>query len=107
MKTDGSKGVNTDITIGVDIPILKPIGIILLVIGSIFFALTVTLFVIAYKSKDTPRSVKYITIPVQQQSTDQQEVSHATTSKYCVNCGTESDSDANFCETCGFAYKKQ
>ena len=107
MKTDGSKGVNTDVTIGVDIPILKPIGIVLLVIGGIFFALTVTLFVIAYKSKDTPRNVKYITIPVHQQTTDQQLVPYSTTSKYCVNCGAQSDADANFCDSCGFAYKKQ
>lgn len=105
MKTDASQGINSDVKIGVNVPILQPIGIILLVIGGIFFVLTVTLFVVAYKSKDTPREVRYYTVPGQVQvktpSLDQQ----TTPTKYCKNCGTQSEVFANFCETCGFEYR--
>ncbi len=108
MKADGSQGVDTNVKIGVDIPILQPIGIGLVVIGSILFVLTVALFVIAYKSKETPKVVQYYAIPAQQQlyPTPSQEFVESA-SKYCLNCGTQTDLTANFCETCGFAYKKE
>lgn len=106
MKTDASQGVNTNVKIGVDVPILQPIGIILLVIGSIFFVLTITLFVVAYKSKDTPREVRYYTIPGQAQINSPLPDQQKAPTKYCKNCGTQSDVFANFCETCGFEYGK-
>ena len=118
MNTDGSQGVDTNLQIGVNIPILVPIGVILLVVGSLFFILTITLFVVAYKSKDTGRVVKYYTVysqvPVENSQSDKHYMVENSThsndvqlpaSKTCTNCGNQSDLDANFCETCGYGYK--
>ena len=120
MKEDASKGVNADVKIGVNIPILEPIGIALIVFGGIFFIATIASFVIAYNSKSQKSYVKYISVPVQQQaavselnknsvtdSSDQTEVLSVKSSKYCVNCGNQSELDANFCETCGSSYNNQ
>ena len=109
MKADGSQGIDANVTLGVNIPILKPIGITLVVIGGLFFILTIGCFVIAYKSKDSKRTVRYYTIQSQQQSTNYQNPPNVILtktpddipSKYCVNCGTKTDVKANFCEVCG------
>ena len=119
MKADGSQGIDANLQFGVDLPILKPIGVFLIVIGVIFFALTITFFVVAYKSKDTRRVIQYIqTVPSQQVNGFVADQYYATpiinseesvvksTNKFCPHCGTKSDMDSNFCETCGNSYKK-
>lgn len=110
MKSDGSQGVNTDVKIGVSLPILQPIGIGLLVFGSIFFILTIALFVVAYKSKDNKRHYKYYTVPTPPQVLKTQPEQFytnpdATSVKFCVNCGHQIDLDARYCESCGYANK--
>lgn len=112
MKVDGSKGVDADVQIGVDLPILKPLGVILLIFGGMFFVLTVTCFVIAYKSKDQSKKGKYLQvgqvqsdIPVVKPSINKIDYISGS-SKYCVNCGTKTEIEANFCETCGYEYIK-
>ena len=111
MKEDGSQGVNADVKLGVNIPILTPIGIGLLVIGGLLFALTILLFVMAYRSKDQPKTTKYFYpqsyrqyAGVVEENQEKQQTSQST-SKYCVNCGNESDLDSKFCESCGFKFK--
>ena len=119
MKADGSQGINADLQFGVNLPILKPIGIFLIVIGVIFFALTITFFVVAYKSKDTRTVIQYVqTVPSQQVNSFVADKYYATpiinseervvksSNKFCPHCGTKSDIDSNFCETCGNSYKK-
>lgn len=112
MKADGSQGIDANVTLGVNVPILKPIGIGLVAFGSIFFILTIGCFVIAYKSKGTKRNVRYYPVQYQQQSSEYQvpqqiiqvKTPDSVPSKYCVNCGTQTDVKANFCEVCGFEF---
>lgn len=111
MKADGSQGVDANVTLGVNVPILKPIGIALVTVGSIFLIITISCFVIAYKSKGTKRNTRYFAVQSQQPMTYYQtpdviqvKTPDAVPSKYCVNCGTQTDVKANFCEVCGFEF---
>ena len=102
MKADGSKGVDANIQIGVNAPILVPVGVILLVFGSILLIATVVCFVVAYRSNDT----KKVIVPLAQIYSPSQTLSPANApSKYCSTCGTPTDSDANFCIVCGSVLK--
>lgn len=108
MKTDGSQGIDANIQLGVNAPILVPVGVILLVFGGIFLIASIALFVVAYKSNDTRKVIVPLTqIYSPAQSFGHVEVPASNNSKYCNTCGTQTDSDANFCIVCGSAIKNK
>ena len=65
-----------------------------------------------HRTKGNKRNVRYYSVQSQVPSTNyqaQQQVIQVKTpdsfaSKYCVNCGTQTDVKANFCEVCGFEF---
>lgn len=114
MQTDGSKGIDTNFQIGVNAPILAPIGVALLIFGTLFLVFAIIFIVVAIKSKDKTNPKR--NVPIQQiykpvtnqseffnatESSDQTYVAASKSVKYCSSCGTITDQQAHFCETCG------
>ena len=101
MKTDGSKGIDTNFQIGVNSPILEPIGIALLIFGSLFLVFAIIFIVVAVKSKDNSTNRRYVPIHQYYQPVTAESV---FLTKYCSSCGTQSDEKAHFCVICGSSF---
>jgi uncharacterized RDD family membrane protein YckC len=98
MNTDGSLGISASIAAGAQIPILRAIGIGLLVFGLILLVLAIVFFVIAAKSKGRPQVNRYRIYrdPVAPVLKPEQP-----NAKFCANCGSQLDLDSKFCSSCG------
>jgi len=119
MKTDGSPNIDTQVTIGARIPILTPIGGMLLVVGFALLLSSLVLFYVGIRSSSssTGTQSRLYYVPVSAQSPKSTEVNDTTSedssvdypstevktieSKYCTQCGDIVDLDARFCSVCG------
>lgn len=109
MKTDGSPNVDTDVSIGVRIPILTPIGGILLFVGLVLLVSSVLLLYAGCRSNSKPNVSYYVPfkteepVTIRSDDSDIRKVQEFKTSdiKYCKQCGEGVDFDAQFCSACG------
>lgn len=125
MKADGSPNIETQVAVGVRIPILTPIGGFLVVIGVAVLLSSLVLFYVGLRSscslKPTgPQSQVYY---VPTKSSDPKKINENESnfvlkdeikdksststdtlgieSKYCTQCGDTIESDTRFCSECG------
>ncbi|MFW9930778.1 MAG: RDD family protein [Candidatus Thorarchaeota archaeon] len=98
MNPDGSSGLNIEVSAGAQIPILRAIGIALLVFGIIIFIVSIVLFVIAAKSKRRPRVDRY---RIYRDPAPPIVKTETPNVRYCANCGSQIDIDSRFCSACG------
>ena len=108
MKTDGSPNVDTDVSIGMRIPILTPIGGMLLFVGLVLMGTSVLLFYVGFRNNNSKAANIYVPVnsdkSVSIPSSDnipKSEVFRTSETKYCKQCGDEVDFDAQFCSACG------
>ena len=117
MKADGSPNIDTQVSVGVRIPILTPIGGILLVVGFAVLLSSLVLFYVGIRptSKSTGSHSRIYYVPAESSKsaelndTPSEDASidypstevKAVGSKYCTQCADTIDLDARFCSVCG------
>lgn len=97
LNINGTTGLDTTLSLGAEVPILKGVAVGLFVGGIVLLIISVGCFVVAIMAKEKPKHITYLP----NTNTSAQTHSSVVSKNYCAQCGAKADPDSLFCSSCG------